>query len=146
MSPTLGQKPLGLGISQTERAISFYNTPIRALEASLPEPSGRGDRPKEPWQAVTQQRQGLDAEAWTHLRVRDDEQGAVEIERVRCRMQTRIKRKQSGPEAWLIGIRHALTNYRTLEPKVSPDTTDEDTHYRYYYYMSSTCVSENVRN
>jgi hypothetical protein len=54
------------------------NTTVRDLEAPLPEYSGRGSRPKAPWQSVTQWRQGLGADAWTHLKVRDGEERASE--------------------------------------------------------------------
>jgi SRSO17 transposase len=118
------------------------NTTIRDLEAPLPEPSGRGPRPKAPWQSVTQWRQGLDANAWTHLQVRDGEKGPVEIEIVRRRVQTRMARKHTAPEEWLVVTRRALTETRTLEAKASPDATDQDTRYRYHYYLSPTCVSE----
>ncbi len=57
-------------------------TTLRDLEAPLPEYSGRGRRPKAPWQSVTQWRQCLDAEAWTYLTVRDGEKGPVAIEMV----------------------------------------------------------------
>jgi SRSO17 transposase len=50
-------------------------TTMRDLEAALPAYSGRGRRPKAPWQSVTQWRQGLDAQAWMSLTVRDGEKG-----------------------------------------------------------------------
>src|SRR5215831_13527849 len=56
------------------------NTIIRDLEAPLPAYAGRGRPPKAPWHSVTQWRQGLDAETWTHLTVRDGEKGPIEIE------------------------------------------------------------------
>ena len=108
----------------------------------MPEPSGRGTGPKAPWQSVTQWRQGLDAEAWTHLQVRDGEKGPVEIEIVRRRVQTRMERKRPGPEEWLVVTRRPLTDTRTLEAKASPDATDQDLRYRYHYYLSPTCVSD----
>ena len=117
-------------------------TTIRDLEAPLPERSGRGARPKAPWQSVTQWRQGLDAEAWTHLQVRDGEKGPVEIEIVRRRVQTRMARKRTGPEEWLVITRRPLTDTRPLEAKASRDATDQDARYRYHYYLSPTCVSE----
>ena len=73
-------------------------TTMRDLEAPLPELSGRGTRPQAPGQSVTQWRQGLDAKAWTHLKVRDGEKGPVVIEMVRRRVQTRLERKRTGPE------------------------------------------------
>ncbi len=117
-------------------------TTIRDLEALLPAYAGRGRRPKAPWQSVTEWRRGLDAEAWTHLAVRDGEKGPVEIELVRRRVQTRLARKCTGPEEWLVVTRRPLTDDRMLEPKASPDATDQDTRYRYHYYLSPTCVSK----
>src|SRR5215831_13568617 len=72
-------------------------TTMRDLEAPLPAYQGRGRRPKSPWQSVTEWRQGLEAEAWTYLTVRDGEKGPVEIEMVKCRVQTRFERKHTGP-------------------------------------------------
>jgi SRSO17 transposase len=117
-------------------------TTMRDLEAPLPAYHGRGRRPKSPWQSVTQWRQGLDAEAWTYLTVRDGEKGPVEIEMVKCRVQTRIERKRTGPAEWLVVTRRPLADERTLEPKASPDATDQDARYRYQYYLTPTSVSE----
>ncbi len=116
-------------------------TTIRDLEAPLPAYAGRGRRPKAPWQAVTDWRQGLDAEGWTHLRVRDGEKGPVEIEMVRRRVQTRIERKRTGPEEWLVVTRQPLSDDRTLGPRASRDATDQDARHRYQYYLTPACVS-----
>jgi len=118
------------------------NTTIRDLEAPLPEYSGRGRRPKAPWQSVTDWRQSLPGDAWTHLTVRDGEKGPVEIEMVRRRVQTRIERKRTGPEEWLVVTRRPLTEDRTWEPRASRDATDQDACYRYQYYLTPTCVSD----
>src|SRR5256886_3164412 len=56
------------------------NTTMRDLETPLPEYSGRGRRPKAPWQSVTQWRHALPPIAWRRLTVRDGEKGPVEIE------------------------------------------------------------------
>lgn len=117
-------------------------TTMRDLEAPLPAYVGRGRPPKTPWQSVTQWRQSLDAEAWTYLTVRDGEKGPVAIEMVKCRVQTRIERKRTGPEEWLVVTRRPLADERTLEPKASPDATDQDARYRYHYYLTPTGVSE----
>ena len=114
------------------------NTTMRDLEAPLPVYAGRGRRPKSPWQSVTQWRQGLDAEAWTYLTVRDGEKGPVAIEMVKCRVHTRIERKRTGPAEWLVVTRRPLADERTLEPKASPDATDQDTRYRHQYYLTPT--------
>jgi SRSO17 transposase len=118
------------------------NTTIRDLEAPLPEPSGRRRRPKAPWQSVTQWRQGLDTDAWTHLTVRDGEKGPVEIEMVRRRVQTRIEHKRVGPEEWLVVTRRPLTDDRTLGARGSRDATDQDERYRYHYYLSPRSLSK----
>src|SRR5262249_5450284 len=117
------------------------NTIIRDLEAPLPAYAGRGRPPKAPWHSVTQWCQGLDAEAWTHLTVRDGEKGPVEVEMVRCRVQTRRERKCTGPEEWLVVPRQPLSNDRTWGPRASRDATEQDARYRYHYYLSPTCVS-----
>ena len=116
-------------------------TTIRDLEAPLPKYPGRGRRPKAPWQSVTAWRQSLPADAWTHLTVRDGEKGPVDIEMVKRRVQTRIERKRTGPQEWLVITRRPLAASRTLEPKASPDATDQDTRYRYHYYLTPTAGS-----
>src|SRR5262249_61830923 len=60
-------------------------TTIRDLVAPWPAYQGRGRRPKAPWQSVTHWRQGLNAQAWTRLTVRDGEKGPVAIEMVKRR-------------------------------------------------------------
>jgi hypothetical protein len=74
--------------------------------------------------------------------VRDGEKGPVEIEMVRRRVQTRIERKRTGPEEWLVVTRRPLADTRALEPKASPDATEQDARYRYHYYLTPTGVSE----
>ena len=113
-------------------------TTLRDLEAPLPAYAGRGRRPKAPWQSVTQWRQGLDADAWTYLTVRDGEKGPVAIEMVKRRVQTRIERKRTGPEEWLVVTRRPLSDDQALEPRVSRDATDQDACYRYHYYLTPT--------
>jgi hypothetical protein len=109
---------------------------MRDLEAPLPAYAGRGRPPKTPWQSVTQWRQGLEAQAWTRLTVRDGEKGPVAIEMVKRRIQTRLERKRTGPAEWLVVTRRPLTDDRTLEPRASRDATDQDERYRYHYYLS----------
>ena len=74
--------------------------------------------------------------------MRDGEKGPVEIEMVRRRVQTRIERKRTGPEEWLVVTRRPLADTRTLEPKASPNATEQDARYRYHYYLTLTSVSE----
>jgi len=58
--------------------------------------------PKAPWQSVSAWRRSLTLEGWTRLTVRDGEKGPVEIEMVKRRVQTRLERKRTGPEEWLV--------------------------------------------
>jgi SRSO17 transposase len=117
-------------------------TTIRALAAPLPTSQGRGRRPQAPWQSVTDWRQSLGPTAWRRLAVRDGEKGPGAIEMVTRRVQTRLERKRTGPEAWLVVTRRPLSAKSTLEPQASPDATDQDVRYRYRYDRSPTGVSE----
>ncbi len=107
----------GLGVPCT--------TTMRDLEALPPAYQGRGRRPKAPWQSVTDWRQSLHPTAWRRLTVRDGEKGPVEIEMVKRRVQTRIERKRTGVEEWLIITRRPLADDRTLEARASRDATDQ---------------------
>src|SRR5713101_358553 len=118
------------------------NTTIRDLEAPLPAYAGRGRRPKAPWQSVTEWRQALPVDTWTHLTVRDGEKGPVEIEMVRRRVQTRTECKRPGPEEWLVVTRRPLADDRTFEPRASRDATDQDAQHRSQYYLTPTAGSK----
>jgi len=117
-------------------------TTIRDLEAPSPTYQGRGRRPKAPWQSVTEWRKLLHPTAWKRLTVQDGEKGPVEIEMVKRRVQTRLERKRTGPEEWLVVTRRPLSDDSALEPKASRDATDQDACSRYRYYITPTCVSE----
>ena len=114
------------------------NTTMRDLEAPLPTYAGRGRPPKAPWQSVTQWRQALPGDAWTHVTVRDGEKGPVEMAMVRHRVQTRLERKRLGPEEWLVITRRPLTDDGTWESRASRDATDQDERYHYHYYLTPT--------
>jgi SRSO17 transposase len=118
------------------------NTTIRDLEAPSPEYQGRGRRPKAPWQSVSAWRKSLASHGWTRLTVRDGEKGPIGIEMIKRRVQTRLERKRTGPEEWLVVTRRVLSSESTLEGKASPDATEQDGPYRYHYYLTPTCVSE----
>jgi hypothetical protein len=85
---------------------------------------------------VTAWRQSLDPRAWRRLTVRDGEKGPVAIEMVKCRVQTRMERKRTGPAEWLVITRRPLTDECTLEARASRDATDHDARYRYHYYLT----------
>ncbi len=112
------------------------NTTIRDLEALPPEYPGRGRRPKAPWQSVTAWRKSLDPTAWRRCTVRDGEKGPVAIEMVTRRVQTRMERKRTGPEEWLVMTRCPLTDKCTWEPRASGDATEHDARYRYQYDLT----------
>src|SRR5499433_241932 len=116
-------------------------TTIRDLEAPGPVYQGRGRPPKPPWQSVTVWRHALDPAAWGHVTVRDGEKGPVEIELVTRRVQTRLARKRTGPEEWLVVTRHPLAEKGTVEGHASPDAHDQDARYGYRSYLTPTCVA-----
>jgi SRSO17 transposase len=117
-------------------------TTMRDLEAPLPLYQGRGRRPKAPWQAVSTWRKALNPDGWRRFTVRDGEKGPVEIEMVTRRVQTRLERKRTGPEEWLVVTRRPLADNSPLEPQASRDATDRDTHYHYHYYLTPSQTHE----
>src|SRR5262245_12135948 len=116
-------------------------TTIRDLEAPGPVYQGRGRPPKPPWQSVTVWRHALDPAAWAHVTVRDGEKGPVGIEMVTRRVQTRLERKRTGPDEWLVVTRCPLADEDTLKALASPDAGDQDARYGYRYYLTPTCVA-----
>src|SRR4029077_7824444 len=114
------------------------HTTIRDLEAPWPAYQGRGRPPKPPWQSVTAWRTSLSIDVWTRWTVRDGEKGPVAIEMVKRRVQTRLERKRTGPEAWLVVTRRPLTADRLVEARASRDATDQDARHRYQYYLTPT--------
>jgi SRSO17 transposase len=58
---------------------------------------------------------------------------------IKRRVQTRLQRKRTGPEEWLVVTRRPLADDRTSEGKPSPDATEQDDRYR--YYLTPTAVS-----
>src|SRR5262245_25408253 len=113
-------------------------TAVRDLEASWPAYQGRGRPPKPPWQSVTAWRHALEPEVWTRLTVRDGEKGPVEIEMVTRRVQTRLERKRTGPQEWLVVTRHPLADDRRLETQASHEACEQDARYCYRYYLTPT--------
>jgi DDE superfamily endonuclease len=117
------------------------NTTMRGLEALSPEYQGCGRRPKAPWHSVTQWRHALPPTGWRRLTVRDGEKGPVGIEMVKRRVQTRLERKRTGPDEWLVVTRRPLADDRPAEGTSSPSATEQDDHYCYRYYLTPTWVS-----
>jgi SRSO17 transposase len=117
-------------------------TTMRDLEAPSPAYAGRGRRPKAPWQSVTDWRTSFAPTAWRRFTVRDGEKGPVGIELVTRRVQTRLERKRTGPQEWLVVTRRPLADENGWEAQASRDTTDHDTRYRYHYYLTPTQAAE----
>jgi SRSO17 transposase len=117
-------------------------TTIRDLEAPLPAYQGRGRRPKGPWPSVSAWRRSLDPEVWTRLTVCDGEKGPVVREMGKRRVQTRLARKRTGPEAWRVVTRRFLADESVLEGKSSPHASEQDARYRSRSSLTPTCVSE----
>jgi SRSO17 transposase len=113
-------------------------TTIRDLEAPLPAYAGRGRPPKAPWQSVTEWRQALPGDTWTRLTVCDGEKGPVAIELVRRRVQTRLERKRTGPQEWLVVTRCPLTDDSLLATQASREACEQDTRYCYRSYLTPT--------
>jgi hypothetical protein len=106
-------------------------TTVRDLQAPAAAYQGRDRRPKAPWQSVTAWRTSLPADAWTHVTVRAGEKGPVEMEMVTRRVQTRLERKRTGPEEWVVVPRCPRLDARPLEARASRDATDQDARHRY---------------
>src|SRR5215468_1916013 len=117
-------------------------TAVRDLEAPLPAYPGRGRPLKAPWQSVITWRKARNTDGWTRYTVRDGEKGPVEIELVTRRVQTRLERKRTGPEEWLVVTRCPLADEGPVEEQASPDARDQDAHYGYRYYLTPTCVAK----
>ncbi len=79
------------------------------------------------------------------MSVRDGEKGPIEIEMLTRRVQTRLERKRTGPEEWLVVTRRPLADDSTWEPQASRDACDQDTHYRYRYYPTPPCGAKAER-
>ena len=58
------------------------------------------------------------------------------------RVQTRLARKRTGPEEWLVVTRRPLSDDGIVEGKSSPDAMEHDGRYGYRYYLTPTHVAE----
>lgn len=97
------------------------NTLVRDLDASPPEHSGRGRKPKTPFVRVSRWRAALPEEAWTKIDVRDGEKGPLVVEIAKCPVEAKTDGKRVGPQELLVVIR----------------TTDEQGNVKHDYYLSS---------
>src|SRR5262247_1868267 len=81
-------------------------------------------------------RQALEPEVWTQLTVQEGEKGPVELELVTRRVQTRLERKRTGPQEWLVVTRRPLADDRMLETQASREACEQDARYGYRYYLT----------
>jgi SRSO17 transposase len=81
------------------------NTTIRDLEATPPEYSGHGPRPKVPFMRVDRWCAAQLESAWTSLDVRDGEKGPLVIEVMKRRVEARTATRGTGPEELLFVTR-----------------------------------------
>ena len=94
------------------------NTLIRPVEAAPPAYSGRGRRPRVPFQRVDQWCAALPAEAWTNMEVRDAEKGPLVVEVVAAPVTAKTERRGEGPEELLFVTRE----------RSGPDSFKHDYH------------------
>jgi SRSO17 transposase len=81
------------------------NTLIRDIESPLPEYSGRGRPPKNPFARVDKWCAKLSEDAWTTIDVRDGEKGPLVIEAVKTRIQARTETGGTGVDEVLFVTR-----------------------------------------
>jgi SRSO17 transposase len=104
------------------------NTLIRDMETEEPPYSGRGRRPKRPWQRVDTWAASLQKRAWTTIDVRDGSKGPLVVELVKCSVVGRTHRRQQGHPEVLVVIRYRdRDNRRVLKTdyylsNASPET------------------------
>jgi len=98
------------------------NTGARDLQRDPPASSGRGARPKQPFQRVDRWRKVLDEQAWTRVDVRDGEKGPLVTELVKCRV---VARTQRGGDAC------------TEELLIVTRTPEGNGKVKYDYYLSN---------
>src|SRR6266446_10234759 len=82
------------------------NTLMRDLEAAAPASTGRGRRPKRPWQGLDPWRTARPEEAWTTIDVRDGSTGPLGVDIVQRRGVARTPQRQEGHEEMLVVVRY----------------------------------------
>ena len=81
------------------------NTTIRDLEGEPPAYSGKGARPKRPFEQVREWVKGRPEKAWTRLEVRPGEKGPITVECMKRRVTARTEQRRVGPEEILLVTR-----------------------------------------
>ena len=81
------------------------NTTVRDLEGEPPEYSGKGKRPKRPFEQVREWVKAQPEKAWTRIEVRPGEKGPIVVECMKRRVQARMEGGRVGPEEMLFVTR-----------------------------------------
>lgn len=81
------------------------NTTIRDLQEKIPQRSGHGRQRKAPFRQVRQWLDAIPPTAWSRIIVRDTEQGPLEVEILKRRVQAKTEHRRVGPEEMLVVIR-----------------------------------------
>ncbi|MHC4504928.1 MAG: IS701 family transposase [Planctomycetota bacterium] len=81
------------------------NTTIRDLEGEPPPYSGKGARPKRPFEQVREWVKARPEEAWTRIEVRPGEKGPIVVECLKRRVRARTEERRVGPEEILFVTR-----------------------------------------
>ena len=105
------------------------NTLVRNSEATPPEYSGKGRRPKSPFVRVDRWCAALPERAWTKLDVRDGEKGPLVLEVVKYRVQARTSTGGTGPDEVLFISRERQA----------------DGTYKHDYYLSNAAPETPLR-
>jgi SRSO17 transposase len=103
------------------------NTSIRDLQATPPEWSGHGPKPKASWTSVSRWMEEQPTGAWTRIEVRDGEKGPLVVEAVKCRVQARKEQRHVGPEELLFVTRAKETSGWKID-----------------FYLSNACASTSL--
>jgi hypothetical protein len=82
------------------------NTLIRDLSRPVPASSGRGRRPKRPWQRLDRWSAALPQESWKTLEVRDGAKGPLGVEITTCPVVARTPQRQEGHRELAVVIRY----------------------------------------
>ena len=109
------------------RAFEHVDPGLRGSEP--PESSGRGRRPKHPWQSVATWSQTRDDQAWRRMDVRDGAKGPLVVEIIKRRVASRTHRRQEGEEELLVVVQRdrERDNHRVVKmdyylSNAAPDT------------------------
>lgn len=81
------------------------NTTVRDLEGEAPPYSGKGRKPKRPFEQVREWVKGQPEDAWTQIEVRPGEKGPITVECMKRRVQARTENRRVGPEEVLFVTR-----------------------------------------